>query len=893
VGPLYRQDASGATDAANGWTLRARVRVRDLADALDASSILEASVASRRFRIALGSDAVGNTLVLREGDASPLIAQAPAFQQTGYHELELSWDPTQGAAGEADLFVDGLRVGPDWAGSATLEARILFGADDAAGTGAARYSDLAFETGVQACRNGIDDDGDGRIDQVPGDADPGCDSSADASEKGILRLCDDGLDNDGDGLVDLADPHCSSPVTGRSELAGLQIVTSGEAAWAAAAGGQTLTFDTTAANVGLATELGAPPEPGGQLCGPPGTPVASCLLSYAAANTQLCRDFGLRSLDAGGGITFDDSAERGGSAAWQDALSIGDINDYSNDDFELGFGAGQPVHAFGFHFVDNQREPYESLRVYGPGDELIAVLPGNAAPLSDGNLSAFVGVVSPVAITRVVFDEAADGDDMAIRDLRFGDPDPDSDGLGDCAEANLGTDPGVADSDLDGLSDGAEVATHATDPLDADSDDDGLSDGAEVTTHATDPNDADSDDDALSDGAEVGTHGTSPLDPDSDDDGIPDGQEISSGTNPLDADSDDDGLSDGAEVGLHGTSPLDADSDDDGLPDGQEISSGTNPLDADSDDDGLSDGAEVGLHGTSPTSADTDADGLGDGAEVNTHGTNPTAADTDSDGLSDGAELGTHGTSPTNADSDADGLSDGDEVNLYGTDPNVADGDGDGLSDGEEINLHGSDPANADSDADGLADGAEVNTHGTDPTNADSDGDGLPDGAELNTHGTNPTSADTDGDGLSDGAEIQTHGTDPTDPDGDADGLSDGAEIGAGTDPGNPDSDGDGLGDGPEVSTHGTNPLAPDSDADGLSDGAEVLVHATNPLLADTDGDLFADAVEIAAGTDPNDPGSFPAPKVPVMGGLGRLVAAGLIALAGLRFGRRRAAAAR
>ena len=48
-------------------------------------------------------------------------------------------------------------------------------------------------------------------------------------------------------------PACTA-VIGRSEHAGFQIVVSGEPDWAAAAGGQTLAFDTTAAKVGLAGE---------------------------------------------------------------------------------------------------------------------------------------------------------------------------------------------------------------------------------------------------------------------------------------------------------------------------------------------------------------------------------------------------------------------------------------------------------------------------------------------------------------------------------------------------------------------------------------------------------------------------------------------------------------
>jgi hypothetical protein len=51
---------------------------------------------------------------------------------------------------------------------------------------------------VTACSNGLDDDGDGRIDH-PGDA--GCSHAGDLSE---APECDDGIDNDGDGETDYA-----------------------------------------------------------------------------------------------------------------------------------------------------------------------------------------------------------------------------------------------------------------------------------------------------------------------------------------------------------------------------------------------------------------------------------------------------------------------------------------------------------------------------------------------------------------------------------------------------------------------------------------------------------------------------------------------------------------
>ncbi len=96
--------------------------------------------------------------------------------------------------------------------------------------------------------------------------------------------------------------------------------------------------------------------------------------------------------------------------------------------------------------------------------------------------------------------------------------------------------------------------------------------------------------------------------------------------------------------------------------------------------------------------------------------------------------------------------------------------------------------------------------------------------------------ADTDGDGLANADETDL-GTDPTDPDSDADGLTDGDEVNEFvTDPLNPDGDGDGLADGDEVNLYFTGVGNPDSDADGFTDGEEVL----------------------NAGSDPNDPDSFP-----------------------------------
>ena len=110
--------------------------------------------------------------------------------------------------------------------------------------------------------------------------------------------------------------------------------------------------------------------------------------------------------------------------------------------------------------------------------------------------------------------------------------DGDSDGLNDCGEKALGTDPTKPDTDGDGLTDGTEALTTHTDPNKADSDGDSLSDGTEVNTTHTDPNKYDTDDDGLDDGTEVNVTHTDPNKGDSDGDGLSDGKEKSLGTDP-------------------------------------------------------------------------------------------------------------------------------------------------------------------------------------------------------------------------------------------------------------------------------------------------------------------------------------------------------------------------
>jgi len=237
----------------------------------------------------------------------------------------------------------------------------------------------------------------------------------------------------------------------------------------------------------------------------------------------------------------------------------------------------------------------------------------------------------------------------------------------------------AGDIDDDGLNNSNEVS-QGTNLTDADTDGDGLSDGAEVHQHGTDPTATDTDEDGVTDRIEI-QQGTDPRQGDTDGDGLSDKRELALGTNPTVTDTDSDGLSDQREASGK-TDPTEADTDNDGVVDGQELDVGTNPVQADTDDDGVADGRELSL-GTDPTVTDTDGDGVADGTELET-GTVPTESDTDGDGLDDGRELAA-GTSPTTTDTDGDGLRDGREVSGLGTDPLAADSDGDFLTDRQEV----------------------------------------------------------------------------------------------------------------------------------------------------------------------------------------------------------------
>ncbi len=90
--------------------------------------------------------------------------------------------------------------------------------------------------------------------------------------------------------------------------------------------------------------------------------------------------------------------------------------------------------------------------------------------------------------------------------------DTDGDGLTDAQEEAVGSDPGVIDTDADGVDDFTEVSEFGTDPAVVDTDGDGVVDGDEVYIYGTDPLSPDTDGDGSSDAIEIDA-GTDPFDP--------------------------------------------------------------------------------------------------------------------------------------------------------------------------------------------------------------------------------------------------------------------------------------------------------------------------------------------------------------------------------------------
>jgi hypothetical protein len=95
-------------------------------------------------------------------------------------------------------------------------------------------------------------------------------------------------------------------------------------------------------------------------------------------------------------------------------------------------------------------------------------------------VKAETGVMIPPETAALLIAQAQGLIDQLPQGVCPHDPDMDGDGLGRSAELVLGTDPAIADTDGDTLTDGFELLERGTNPLKTDTDVDGCSDGQEL-----------------------------------------------------------------------------------------------------------------------------------------------------------------------------------------------------------------------------------------------------------------------------------------------------------------------------------------------------------------------------------------------------------------------------
>lgn len=548
-------------------------------------------------------------------------------------------------------------------------------------------------------------------------------------------------------------------------------------------------------------------------------------------------------------------------------------------------------------------------------------LPFRVARQNDANGAASATGVGDITIGKIrVHDVALTAEDIKAKFdeevLLFKEKDSDNDGIPDWWEEQYAfmnkadaTD-ATKDQDSDGLTN-LEEFTNKTLPDNADTDGDGLKDGAEIkrTPAPTNPLKADTDDDGLSDAVETGTGaykspqdtGSDPVKADTDNDGFLDGQEVFEGADPNVATS--------KPTGNPALVLLDATQ----LPEGPVASwknTGVLPGDFAARDAGAApsvvtelgvkgiqfDGAEYYTGPTAPLWI------TGNGAHsIEAWVFNPALADEETV-FSWGRRGGPDGSNSSfnhglNADYGAVGHWGSPDIGWGG---NTAAGTWTHIAytwspidlienvykDGElasteslvaELGIAYTNSAGvplpfriaSQNEANGapteglrgsmtiakitvydttLSD-AQVKQHFT--TDAatfgvlDDDQDGMPTWYERKYAFLNPNDA-------TDAAKDQ-----------DNDGLTNLEEYQNKTLPDNPDSDGDGATDGAEVKTLHTKPFVTDTDQDGLSDSLEAAA-GTDPLLADSDGDTFADGLEVARGSNPTLASSMPAFTDPV-----------------------------
>lgn len=182
------------------------------------------------------------------------------------------------------------------------------------------------------------------------------------------------------------------------------------------------TFEITPEMLVLAREVATKPRDN--------TPLGT-VLTFDRSATSLMRGFRLRTLQNSNpatsvppGFVYNDTEDNPARVrpGFHNALSIGDINDYEDDDFEIELLDGPPLYALAFELHDNDLDPDERLEIIGEHDEVIAVFeaPGSSRDTGPTWIN-FVGIISDVPIRAIRLNESPDPDDIALGRIFFGD----------------------------------------------------------------------------------------------------------------------------------------------------------------------------------------------------------------------------------------------------------------------------------------------------------------------------------------------------------------------------------------------------------------------------------------------------------------------------------------
>ncbi|MGA1871959.1 MAG: hypothetical protein ACMUJM_25875 [bacterium] len=173
------------------------------------------------------------------------------------------------------------------------------------------------------------------------------------------------------------------------------------------------TFKTTANNILKANQVNSEPGSNAKL---------DSYLTFDSSNTGLSWSFELKCKQNDARFTFDDDEGYGNLINFDNALSVGDIDDYENDNWRIWLTDGT-LRAFGVQIKDSGSYEDESFWFYNysiSGNPIASICLNDHMSLD--NDSQFFGFVTDFDFDYVYYDESYGNDDIAIADLRFATP---------------------------------------------------------------------------------------------------------------------------------------------------------------------------------------------------------------------------------------------------------------------------------------------------------------------------------------------------------------------------------------------------------------------------------------------------------------------------------------